>query len=413
MTPEKFHDALTLLPADLVAEADKKRSGKAKHIHWKSYAAAAACLSLILLGGWFTYFRALPGMNKKAAPEETAMLKGSRNTRYDSALPETVAAAGEAAPMEQGNLHTVPTTPVRTESAVEDAPAANTSEDAEAAFKELHPDIALLQSLDTTPPASACYSSTPSPVVFHSRAELEEYKANSLRLQQPVLADACSKYEESWFENRDLVLVTVCGIPAGEIPEIRDIRHYENQWKFVIQADTAPSEEALRDWHFLLSAKKALIHPEETLICSIAISGDSLCYQQSFTPHPGSDIPCADAPEELLVTSRSQLDRYFTDYTNFFDFAQMEEVCGDYDDAWFETHDLLLILIEASHPDNRWQIVDITNGRRWDWEVLVQVSGEFYPGQEAYALHLLVELEKGILLPENSIKRITNVPPGE
>ena len=413
MTPEKFHDALTLLPADLVAEADKKRSGKAKHIHWKSYAAAAACLSLILLGGWFTYFRALPGMNKKSAPEETAMLKGSRNTLYDSALPETVAAAGEAAPMEQGNLHTVPTTPVRTESAVEDAPAANTSEDAEAAFKELHPDIALLQSLDTTPPASACYSSTPSPVVFHSRAELEEYKANSLRLQQPVLADACSKYEESWFENRDLVLVTVCGIPAGEIPEIRDIRHYENQWKFVIQADTAPSEEALRDWHFLLSAKKGLIHPEETLVCSTALSADTLSYQQSFTPRLSSETPCGNIPEELLVTSRSQLDQYFADHANSFDFSHMKDMCGDYDDAWFEAHDLLLIRIDASHPDNRWQIVDITTGSRWDWEVLVQVSGESYPDQEAYALHLLVELEKGILLPENSIIRITNVPPGE
>lgn len=48
MTAEQLHDALTLLPADLVAQADKKRSRRPRGILWKRYAAMAACLAVIL-----------------------------------------------------------------------------------------------------------------------------------------------------------------------------------------------------------------------------------------------------------------------------------------------------------------------------------------------------------------------------
>lgn len=398
MTPEKFHDALTLLPADLVAEADRRRQRKPKVIPWRPYAAAAACLCLLLLGGWITFFPAAPEM--KAAAPEAAMLQGSSNAAYDAAVPEAPAEAEEAAPAEGENGA------LRTESVTEDAASAT-------AATQLYPGITLTGALPAAPSGAACYSSKPEPVLFTSSAQLEAYRERSIRFQQPELSAACGAWDESWFENQDLVLVTVCGIPEGVVPQLTQIRHHEGQWKFVIQADTAPSEEALRDWHFLLSAKKGLIHPEETLVCSTALSADTLSYQQSFTPRLSSETPCGNIPEELLVTSRSQLDQYFADHANSFDFSHMKDMCGDYDDAWFEAHDLLLIRIDASHPDNRWQIVDITTGSRWDWEVLVQVSGESYPDQEAYALHLLVELEKGILLPENSIIRITTVPPGE
>lgn len=51
MTGEQFHDALTLLPEDLVARADEVRSRKPKTLHWRRYVSLAACCALLVLCG--------------------------------------------------------------------------------------------------------------------------------------------------------------------------------------------------------------------------------------------------------------------------------------------------------------------------------------------------------------------------
>lgn len=51
MTPETLHDALGLLPGDLITAVDKLRSkAPKKQVHWMRYASIAACLALILYG---------------------------------------------------------------------------------------------------------------------------------------------------------------------------------------------------------------------------------------------------------------------------------------------------------------------------------------------------------------------------
>ncbi len=51
MTGEQFHDALTLLPEDLIARADAVRSRKPKTLHWRRYVSLAACCALLVLCG--------------------------------------------------------------------------------------------------------------------------------------------------------------------------------------------------------------------------------------------------------------------------------------------------------------------------------------------------------------------------
>lgn len=51
MTGEQFHDALTLLPEDLIARADEVRSRKPKILHWRRYVSLAACCALLVLCG--------------------------------------------------------------------------------------------------------------------------------------------------------------------------------------------------------------------------------------------------------------------------------------------------------------------------------------------------------------------------
>ena len=49
MTAEQLHDAIGLLPAELVAEADALRQSRPlRRGHWKRYAAMAACFILVL-----------------------------------------------------------------------------------------------------------------------------------------------------------------------------------------------------------------------------------------------------------------------------------------------------------------------------------------------------------------------------
>ena len=65
MTPEQIHDALNLLPSDLIAEADKLRQGPGKApIHLRRL--AAACAALVLMLGTFTLSGMLPSMKKSA-----------------------------------------------------------------------------------------------------------------------------------------------------------------------------------------------------------------------------------------------------------------------------------------------------------------------------------------------------------
>ena len=66
MTVDTLHDALTLLPADLVAQTDERRCRKSRRVHWQRWAAMAACLVLIL-GGTLLFRSRLFRMGKTSA----------------------------------------------------------------------------------------------------------------------------------------------------------------------------------------------------------------------------------------------------------------------------------------------------------------------------------------------------------
>ena len=76
MTPEQLHDALGMLPTDLITETDKLRSRPApKVIRFRSILAAAACFLLVLGCGLFAMDSILPtGGSTKEAMKEESML---------------------------------------------------------------------------------------------------------------------------------------------------------------------------------------------------------------------------------------------------------------------------------------------------------------------------------------------------
>ena len=100
MTSEKLHDALSLLPADLVAETDALRTqAKKPQVHWQRWAAMAACLAVVLLAG--TMFSRLFGhmgsSKTTAAVDQFQMFVAEAPDRRRTPLP--LSAPGEGRPL--------------------------------------------------------------------------------------------------------------------------------------------------------------------------------------------------------------------------------------------------------------------------------------------------------------------------
>lgn len=73
MTAEKLQDAIGLLPADLVAAADRLRTApRTRVVQWKRCVSLAACLVLVLSVGLVVRWEILPRMDAKTAKTEAA-----------------------------------------------------------------------------------------------------------------------------------------------------------------------------------------------------------------------------------------------------------------------------------------------------------------------------------------------------
>ena len=88
MTAEKLHDAITLLPADLIAQADQKRSTPHPPLRWQRLTAMAACFTLICFSGLWCVSRLR--MGAKEAAYDTAMAPTAAQAPAEAAEPEAM-----------------------------------------------------------------------------------------------------------------------------------------------------------------------------------------------------------------------------------------------------------------------------------------------------------------------------------
>ena len=115
MTVHDLHDALNLLPSDLITAADKVRTTpKTTVIHWRRWVSLAACLALLIFGaGQLLFNNSLLNhvvMQKEAAAEAPAAAApmaprpAEQEIAADEAIPEEPAAEVTAAeaPAEMG-----------------------------------------------------------------------------------------------------------------------------------------------------------------------------------------------------------------------------------------------------------------------------------------------------------------------
>ena len=96
MTAEKLHDALNLLPSDLITATDQLRTApRIKVIPWKRLLPAAACFALLMGMGLLARYEMLGHiMVKQAAPEAPAAMAPvpeSMEITSDAAVPQAPA----------------------------------------------------------------------------------------------------------------------------------------------------------------------------------------------------------------------------------------------------------------------------------------------------------------------------------
>ena len=168
MNAEQFHNALTLLPEDLVANADAFRSRKPRIIPLKRYAAMAACFVVLLTSAVFVYSR-------KSAPTEmaAASYSASKEEAADAA-PRMEAAAAPSCPLVE--------TPSLPNAAEIDCSAG----------------------------------------IITSRSELEGYFTEKGEYYQlDALQDACVFFNVEWFTQNDLLLIPVDNVsPSCTVTDV-------------------------------------------------------------------------------------------------------------------------------------------------------------------------------------------------
>ncbi|MDO5544229.1 MAG: hypothetical protein Q4F81_00105 [Eubacteriales bacterium] len=186
MNAEQFHDALTLLPEDLVSQTDEFRSRKPKIIPWKQYTAVAACFAILLTSAVLVYTpQSAPVVSYSAAKQEAA-----------DAAPEMEAAA--EAPMERNAM-------------TDEAPLAG------AAATEA-PSCPMVE----TPCLRSAAEIDRSAAIITSRSELESYFTEMGEFYQlDALIDACVLYDAAWFSNSDLLLIPVDNVsPSCTVTDV-------------------------------------------------------------------------------------------------------------------------------------------------------------------------------------------------
>ena len=126
MTSEKLHDALSLLPADLVAETDALRTqAKKPQVHWQRWAAMAACLAVVLLAGtMFSRLFGPKGSSKTTAAVDQFQMFVAEAPDRENAAP----ALGEAKAGRPDDDHThAPADEPESANGTEDGYCGNTS----------------------------------------------------------------------------------------------------------------------------------------------------------------------------------------------------------------------------------------------------------------------------------------------
>lgn len=250
MNAELLHDALTLLPADLITAADKARSHPRKReIRWTRWASIAACAALILFGGLL--FRS--GLfSRKAASTECAAEAPAEMQNFNAME------SGAQDSVEHIEAEATPTA-ANSDSKTTGYPVSGNY------FADLS-DIqyCLTNQIDST----LCIDSSLTAVI-QSREALENYYQDlSGFLELGSFYEACAVYDDAWFTEHDLLLVRMVTEKSEYRPEVQSLTLTGEATREIVISLTQQPEDNAPDptcWHILIPVQKDLIANTDTI----------------------------------------------------------------------------------------------------------------------------------------------------
>ena len=264
MTVENLHDAIGLLPSDLIAKVDEKRSRKRTVIPFRRYAAIVAC-ALLVLGSSFLLKHIASGGAKETAMAAPEMMQAAdESNRFDApaaAAPKyeetgTEPAMGEPeAPVEDNAVCGYPT--LETFHADEIPPEGIAEEPFEPEYLSIT-DIqyALTQNIGT-----GATTSEPMIRVVRSAAELEALR-QKLGYYTMENFDACViRYDDAWFENHDLLVVLVKALYTGSTLTLDSV--YDSDGSWCVKFYSSGTDTGQREDRFVFAALEKGRIPEE------------------------------------------------------------------------------------------------------------------------------------------------------
>lgn len=227
MTTAQLHDAIGLLPVDLIAETDELRCRKQPRLHWQRYAAMAAAAVLVICGGVLSW-RLLPGSRTAAAPE-AAQFAADSASMADEALPGAQAPMADGAGADNGspNLATASTLSVQYAA----TPALTEAAQAQPAFVSLITSVEDWQTYRQQQEGG--YDLTQLDTVMDSR-------------------------DEGYFESQDVVLVCV-DASASHGPAVQDMVWDEGSLEIRLDSMSAEEDAGLTCWHIVLDVEKGAL----------------------------------------------------------------------------------------------------------------------------------------------------------
>ena len=227
MTTAQLHDAIGLLPVDLIAETDALRCRKQPRLHWQRYAAMAAAAVLVICGGVIGW-RLLPGSKTAAAPA-AAPFAAEGAIMADEALPGAQASMADAAGADNAspNLATASTLSVHYAATP-----------------------ALTEAAQTQPTYVALMTSLEDWQTYRQQQE------GSFDLTQ--LDTVMDSRDEGYFESQDLVLIRL-DAPTSDGPAVEKLVWEEDSLDIYLTNTVTEEDAGLTCWHIVLDAEKGAL----------------------------------------------------------------------------------------------------------------------------------------------------------
>lgn len=263
MNAELLHDALNLLPGDLIAPVDALRAAPRKPKNaWLRYAALAACAALVLWCGMLASRMFSAGSTMESAAQMEALMGHSHVNGSGNA---------DGAPAED-NYEKAPTECDCAPEVVEESIPASTeiADEPSATGYPSGPEKYYVG-------GSAGYAVTfghkegveyPQVTVIRSRQELDNYyDAYRDYYDMDSLEDGCTHWTESFFAEHDLLLILVMENDGYDCPQVGYLNEQEDgSWELTFPGTWEVGEgiDAETPWHIYVEIKKGLIAENDT-----------------------------------------------------------------------------------------------------------------------------------------------------